>query len=175
MLLAVAGSLFYVWFQPKLPSFHIQSVKTPIFNVTVTPDGTFLDAQTDVKFEATNPNTKIDFYFGQTQVRMTVEDDVDIGSATIPEFTQGRKNTTILKFETNVKKLLIDDESGRRLKDRIRSKMMVVNVEVRTRVGVGLEKWKLGKMAVVVMCEDVRVKQVEGGDTPKCAINLFKW
>lgn len=175
VLLAIFGALFYVWYIPKLPSFHIQSVKTPLFNVTVTPDGTYLNATTDIKFEATNPNTKIDFYYGKTHIRMTVEDDVEIGSVSIPEFTQLRKNTTILPFEMTTDNMLIDDDTGRRLKDRIRNKMMVVNLEVRTSIGIGLEKIKLGKMAVTVICEHVNIKQVDGGETPKCTINLLKW
>ncbi|KAI3842693.1 hypothetical protein MKW98_015360 [Papaver atlanticum] len=174
IIFAIFGTLFYVWFQPKLPTFHLQSIKTPQFNVSVTPDGTYLDASTDVRFETTNPNSKLEFAYDDITVRISYEDDVDLGTAVVPAFTQGRRNITILNFETSTKHLLIDDDMGLRLKNQLHDNNMVVDVEVKTRVGVGIESWKLGMMDVKVVCENVQVKS-SGGANPKCKINLLKW
>ncbi|MCL7036970.1 hypothetical protein MKW94_005309 [Papaver nudicaule] len=175
IIFAIFGTLFYFWFQPKLPTFHLHSIKTPTFTVNLTSGGTYLDAVTDVRFETTNPNTKLEFMYDDINVRISYEDTADLGTATVPAFTQGRKNTTVLDFETSVKHLLIDDDIGGRLKNQLHDNNMVVDVEVKTRVGVGVGSLKFGMMDVKVVCENVQVKSNGGGSEPKCKINLLKW
>ncbi|KAI3974852.1 hypothetical protein MKX01_004963 [Papaver californicum] len=173
IIFAIFATLFYFWFQPKLPTFHLQSIRTPQFNVSVTSDGAYLDALTDVRFETTNPNSKLEFAYDDITVRISYEDNVDLGTAVVPAFRQGRRSTTVLSFKTSTKHLLIDDDMGLRLKNQLHDNNMVVDVEVKTRVGVVIESWKLGMMDVKVVCENVQVKS-NGGD-PKCKINLLKW
>ncbi|XP_042480466.1 NDR1/HIN1-like protein 6 [Macadamia integrifolia] len=176
LLTAAAAGLFYLWFNPKLPIYRLQSIQFPRFNISVTSDGTYLDSHTVVRIEATNPNhKKITFYYDESEVRMTVDNAVDLGSASHPGFSQARQNITALKFGTQVKHLLIDDGEGLKLKGQFRSKSMVIRVEVRTRFGIGVEKLTLGKLAVNVLCGDVTLKQLSAGNTPKCTVNLFKW
>nr|DAD19130.1 TPA_asm: hypothetical protein HUJ06_020593 [Nelumbo nucifera] len=175
-LLVLAGALFYVWFEPKLPTFYLQSFKIPRLDISVKPDGTYLDCQTDVRFEVTNPNHKITFNYGRSQVRMTVgEDDVALGSAFIPGFRQEQKNTTVLKFGTQANHMLIDDNIGTKLKGGFRSKQLMVFVEVRTRVGLGLGGWKMGMLGIKVLCGDVSLKKLDGGAMPRCKVNLLNW
>ncbi|XP_043716482.1 NDR1/HIN1-like protein 6 [Telopea speciosissima] len=176
VLIAAAGALFYLWFDPKLPIYRLQSIQFPRFNISVTSDGTYLDSQTVVRLEAKNPNRKkITFYYDESEVRMTVGNDVDLGSVSIPRFTQAKQNITALKFATQVKHALIDDGEGLKLKAQFRSKSMLVRVEVRTRFGVGVEKLTLGKLAVNVLCGGVTLKDLSAGNTPQCTVNLFKW
>ncbi|KAF6172975.1 hypothetical protein GIB67_006351 [Kingdonia uniflora] len=174
VLVVLFGSLFYLWFQPKLPMFHLQSLKMARFNVSVNSDGTFLDSQTVVKFQAKNPNEKIRFRYGETKVMLSVGDDIDLGSEVIPGFVQERKNTRILKFGTQ-NKMVIDDDVGAKLKGRYRNKELVVFVEVRTKFGVRVGSWKMSMVSVRVNCGDVSLKKLEAGATPKCTINLLKW
>ncbi|XP_010251538.1 PREDICTED: uncharacterized protein LOC104593414 [Nelumbo nucifera] len=177
VLVALAGALFYLWFQPKLPTFYLRSFQMPRFNVSVMIDGTYLDSQTVVRFETTNPNHKITFYYGESQVRVTVgeEDGVDLGSTFVPAFTQGRRNTTVLKFGTQVKHMLIDDGDGTKLKAGFQSKQLVIFVEVRTKVGLGVQRWRMGMLSVKVLCGDVSLKKLEDGAMPRCDVNLLKW
>ncbi|XP_042504574.1 NDR1/HIN1-like protein 6 [Macadamia integrifolia] len=176
IIVAAAGGLFYLWYQPKLPIFRLKSIDFPSFNVSITADGTYLDSKTIVRFETENPNKKkITFYYGHTDVVLTTGGDIDLGSATLPGFTQVAKNITILKFATQVKHLMINDEGGAKLKSQLLSKNMVVSAEVHTQFGLGVEKMKLGNMAVKILCKDVSLKQLSGGTTTGCSINLLKW
>ncbi|KAK9279167.1 hypothetical protein L1049_012844 [Liquidambar formosana] len=82
LILAVSIGIFYIWFDPKLPVFHLQSFKVERFNVSVTSDGTFLDSRTVVRVEVKNPNSKLTVYYGGTRVKVTVgEDDTELGNS----------------------------------------------------------------------------------------------
>ncbi|XP_058100267.1 NDR1/HIN1-like protein 6 isoform X2 [Magnolia sinica] len=177
IIVAIAGGLFYLWFKPKLPSFQLQSLETPKFKVDVRPDGTFLDSQTVIRVQARNPNSKIGFSYGKTQVRISAVgvDGVGLGSGSLAGFEQGTRNVTVLKFSTAVKNQLIEDGAGKRLKARYQSKQLAFDVEVRTRFGLRLWGWETEKLGVRVLCEDVRMRKSTGGASPKCKINTLKW
>ncbi|KAK5776127.1 hypothetical protein PVK06_044086 [Gossypium arboreum] len=73
VLLAVIGGLvFYIWFDPKFPVFHIRSFRITHFNITERPDGTYLDAATTTRLEMKNPNVKITYYYCETEVGVSV-------------------------------------------------------------------------------------------------------
>ncbi|KAJ8621646.1 hypothetical protein MRB53_030175 [Persea americana] len=174
LFFAAAASLFYLWSKPHLPIFHLQSLRTPLLKIAVKPDGTFLSAQTVVRIQATNPNGKFQFYYGRSQARITVDDGVDLGSGDFPRFGQSQKNTTVMKFSSQVKEALIDDGVGSSLRARARSRRLDVHVEVRTRFGVRLGNWSLGKVGIRVLCGGT-LKRLQGGERPQCKINLLKW
>uniref|UniRef100_A0A1D1Y2F7 Late embryogenesis abundant protein LEA-2 subgroup domain-containing protein n=2 Tax=Anthurium amnicola TaxID=1678845 RepID=A0A1D1Y2F7_9ARAE len=180
--LAVAGALSYLWFQPKLPSFHLVSVQNPQFAVTAKPDGSFLDARTVVRLQVANPNGKIGFFYAPMEARVAVPgddddggEDVSLGSGYYPAFEQGKRNSTTVRFEARVKGVAVDDGLGRRLGSGFRSKSLRVLVEVRTKVGVVAGGKRSGKLAVRVLCGELSSRQVEGGASAKCTINLLKW
>ncbi|KAF9614568.1 hypothetical protein IFM89_019315 [Coptis chinensis] len=179
LLLFIFSALFYLWFEPKLPVYHLQTIQFPRFNVTVKRDGTFLTAHTMVRFEAKNPNSKITFHYGETHVQITIGDDVELGATSAPGFTQVKGNTTLLKFDTQVSNALINDADGMSLMSDVKTKKIMVSVEVRTKFGLTLDSWHwtLGKMDVKVLCNDVTLKGLDGGvdDNPKCTINFLKW
>ncbi|KAG6480485.1 hypothetical protein ZIOFF_063985 [Zingiber officinale] len=58
-LVAVAAGLAYLWFQPRLPSFRLQSLNATRLRVADQSDGTFLDAAAAVGILFVNPNRKI--------------------------------------------------------------------------------------------------------------------
>ncbi|XP_062090595.1 NDR1/HIN1-like protein 6 [Humulus lupulus] len=175
-VLAIAGGLFYLWFDPKLPVFHLQSFRVPKFNVTVKSDGTYLDAHTVTRIEVKNPNSKLEIFYGRTQVSVTAGgDDTEFGSQQVSGFTQGKKNTTSLKIETAVKNQLVDDGLGTKLKNGFKNKGLVVDVEARTRVGFIVQGMKIGTVEVDALCGGVSLKKLDSGDMPKCSVNLFKW
>lgn len=175
LLSLVSSGLFYLWFDPKLPEFHLQSFKIAKFNVAVKSDGTYLDSETTVRVEAKNPNGKIKFDYGGTRLTVTVEDDTELGTASRPGFTQRQKNTTSLKFTTRVKNVLVGDGVGQKLKARYRSRDLVVFTVVRTRIGLSMEGWRVGTVGIKVMCGDISLKKFESGSMPKCTINVLNW
>ncbi|EHA8590536.1 NDR1/HIN1-like protein 6 [Cocos nucifera] len=178
-LLAVAGGIAYLWFQPRLPSFRVQSVQASWFRVAARSDGSFLDAATAVRILASNPNGKIGLAYGGGEGRVTVADndgDVEVGTAAIAGFEQGKKNATVVRFSASAKGVMVDDVVGSRLESRFRSKEIRFGVEVRTRLGFRVVGKTTGKVPIRVLCRAVSLKQIERGQTlPKCRINLFRW
>lgn len=177
LAVAIAGGIFYLWFEPKLPVFHLQSLRIPQFNVTVKPDGTYLDAGTVTRIEVKNPNGKLELYYGGTHVEVSVgeDEDAELGRKDLEGFTQGKENTTSLKVETTVKNQLVDDGLGKRLKSGHKSKDLVVKIEAKTSVGYIVQGVKIGTVEVGVLCGGVSLKKLDSGDMPKCSIDLLKW
>ncbi|XP_018827869.1 NDR1/HIN1-like protein 6 [Juglans regia] len=179
LVVAVAFGLFYLWFQPRLPVFHLQSFRIPRFTVTTKADGTYLDAHTVTRVEVKNPNGKLSLFYKQSTVAVTFsaghDEDTEVGSEDVPEFTQGMTNITSMKVETGVKNQLVDDGEGRKLKARFQNKELVVNVEVRSGVGFYVDGLRIGPLAVKVLCGGVSLKVLETGDMPKCTVTILKW
>ncbi|TYH43125.1 hypothetical protein ES332_D11G106800v1 [Gossypium tomentosum] len=178
LLILICGAVFYLWFDPKLPGFHIQSFRISRFNVTKRPDGTYLDARTTTRLEVKNPNGKMTYYYGDTEVEISFGEggyETELGTTTVPAFTMLEKNTRSLRVETKASNKLVVDEVGNKLRARYRSKSLPVNVEARTKVGVGVAGLKIGMVGVTVKCDGMSKKQLDGGDMPKCVINMLKW
>ncbi|KAF8026954.1 hypothetical protein BT93_E0013 [Corymbia citriodora subsp. variegata] len=177
IILVLAGAVFYLWFNPKVPVFHLQSLNFPRFVVTVKPDGTYLDARTALRVEVKNPNQKLGLYYGGTNVDISLGKDggIALGSVSLPGFSQGKRNVTSLKVVTEVRNELVEDGAGSGLKSGYRSKSLAVNVKVQTSVGANVQGWKTGTVGVNVECGEVTLKDVEGGGMPKCKINLLHW
>ncbi|KAL5993560.1 hypothetical protein ACLOJK_014485 [Asimina triloba] len=175
ILAAITGALFYIWYRPKLPSFRVQSVETPRFRVSVRADGTYLDSQTVVRLLAKNPNSKMGFSYGRTEVRVRAKGAVGLGSGWVAAFDQDAGESKVVSVSMKVNNQLVDDDVGRRLKGQFQSKQMVVDAEVRTRFGVRIGGLSMGKVPVRVLCTDVRLHKTHGKGSPKCRINIFKW
>uniref|UniRef100_A0A5B6YGS2 Late embryogenesis abundant protein LEA-2 subgroup domain-containing protein n=1 Tax=Davidia involucrata TaxID=16924 RepID=A0A5B6YGS2_DAVIN len=173
-LIVVAGGVFYLWFEPRLPIFHLKSLEFTRFNVTVNPDGAYLNSQTVVRVEARNANSELRVIYDRTEVWLSVG-NVELGSASLPGFTQEKKNITMLKFTTQAKNELVDSGGGTKLKDGFRSKSLVVSAEIQSGIGLGSGGWNTNRVGVKVLCGGVSLKQIEGGAMPKCSINFLKW
>ncbi|KAJ7962519.1 putative Late embryogenesis abundant hydroxyproline-rich glycoprotein family [Quillaja saponaria] len=171
----VAGGLFYFWFDPKLPEFHLQSFKLPQLNVTVKPDGTYLNVEAVARVEVKNPNSKLEWYYDGTRFEISIGNDTVLGSKNLPKFSVGKKNTTSLKVVTSVKNQLVPDGIGTKLKSQISSKDLMVFVNVKTKAGLVAKGWNAGTMEVNVLCGNVKLKNLENGEMPKCTINLLEW
>jgi hypothetical protein len=173
----ISAGIFYLWFDPRLPVFHLQSFRFNRFNVTVKPDGTYLDSHTMIRLEVKNPNGKLIYNYGGSRWEVTVgeDKDTDLGTSRLAGFTQGKKNTTSLKVESKVSGVAVDDGVGSRLKARYRTKKLIVNVYVKTRFGLGLDNIKIGSVPVTVQCGGVTLKRLNTGKMLKCTINFLRW
>ncbi|XVF22435.1 hypothetical protein REPUB_Repub12eG0171900 [Reevesia pubescens] len=178
LLIIICAAVFYLWFDPKLPGFHVQSFRISRFNVTKKTDGTYLDATTTTRIEVKNPNGKMTYYYGDTDVDVSVgegENETGLGTTKVPKFTMKNHNTTSLKVETKTNNKVVVDGVGSRLLTKYRRKTLAVNVEGRTKFGVGLAGLKIGMVGITVKCDGITMKQLDAGDMPKCDINMLKW
>ncbi|KAJ0053371.1 hypothetical protein Pint_00533 [Pistacia integerrima] len=175
IIFLISFAVFYLWFDPKAPVFHLQSLSFRHFNVSVKTDGTYLNVATLTRVEVRNPNEKLTYYYGGSEVEMSAgkDKDIDFGSTNLAGFTQAKNNMTSLKIETKNNQL-VEDGVGPRLMSRYKNKDMVVNVEVRTTVGVEWNGWKIRPLGVNVFCGGVTLKTLNR-EMPRCTINLLKW
>ncbi|KAL9672685.1 hypothetical protein QQ045_028937 [Rhodiola kirilowii] len=173
----IAIAVFYLWFNPKLPIFHLQSLRLDPFNVSVESDSTFLTATATARIEARNPNNLLDVRYADMAANVKIGDGerTDLGSGSQAGFIQGKKNATSLKFETKVRHVAVADSTGSKLKGKWKSGDLTVNVEMKTGVGFGAKGWRIRPVGIRVLCGSVTLKKLDDDALPKCSINLFKW
>ncbi|KAL9234524.1 hypothetical protein vseg_009386 [Gypsophila vaccaria] len=177
ILVAIATALFYTWFQPKVPSFHFKGLELDRFKVEVKRDGTaLLDSRAIIRVEAINPNTKLKIHYGETEVSLTLDKEIQLGSTTLPDFVQPPNNMTLLKFNLGVDNVLIDSSTGMKLSTRVKNEDAEINAMVNTKVGIGIGKTKIGMLPVNVNCGGITLQQLnQGGISPKCSFTTLQW
>ncbi|KAL0339486.1 UNVERIFIED_CONTAM: hypothetical protein Sangu_1470700 [Sesamum angustifolium] len=170
-----AGGLFYLWFQPHLPEIHLTSINFTKFKVTTAPDGPVLDSECSIGVEIKNPNQKLKMVYDRTQISLTAADgNANLGEQTVPGFTQNKNNVTNLKFKMKAEKELLDSKSADELKNEFRSKSLLVDVELRTGIGLKGSGWGTGTARVDVLCQGVRLSQDRpDGEMPKCRFKIL--
>ncbi|XP_006295826.2 NDR1/HIN1-like protein 6 [Capsella rubella] len=176
-LLLVGTAVFYLWFDPKLPTFSLASFRLDGFKLADDPDGASLSATAVARVEMKNPNSKLVFYYGNTDVEMSVgtgNDETGMGATTVNGFRQGPKNSTSVKVETTVKNQLVERALAKRLATKFQSKDLVINVVAKTKVGLGVAGVKIGMLAVNLRCGGVSLNKLDT-DSPKCILNTLKW
>ncbi|XP_048610366.1 NDR1/HIN1-like protein 6 isoform X2 [Brassica napus] len=176
-LFLIATAIFYLWFDPKLPTFSLSSFRLDGFKLSDDPDGSSLSAAAVARVEMRNPNAKLVFYYGDTAVDMSIgngNDETQMGDTTINGFRQGPKNSTSVKVETAVKNMLVDRGLAMRLASKFQSKDLVINVVAKTKVGLGVGGMKIGMLAVNLRCGGVSLNKLDT-DSPKCILNTLKW
>ncbi|KAM0944479.1 hypothetical protein DsansV1_C11g0109271 [Dioscorea sansibarensis] len=185
-LIAVTGALAYLWFQPRLPLFRIQSLRVSRFNVSGSDGGPFfLDASMAMTIQAANPNGKMGLTYSDLEADVSIaadddDGDVDMGTAVALGFVQGKKNSTAVKFAVVAKRLGVDEAVGKRMSATYASKELKFRVEVKTKVGVSVGGKSTGRVPIRVECGAVSLKQAARGSAtdsmlPHCHINLLRW
>lgn len=177
LLAAIAACCFYIFYEPRLPVFHLESIQFPLFNITSGPDGPAVKSRAVVRIEVKNPNNYLHVNYGKFEADLSAE-NVGLGTAGLAGFTQGKKNLTVVKLTAEVKGVLVGNEAAaKRLKEGVRSKGVVVWTEVRFGVGMGADRWNTARASVKVVCGGVSLKEIDNGAVPKCRVylDMFNW
>ncbi|KAI4364705.1 hypothetical protein MLD38_020761 [Melastoma candidum] len=180
IVLAAFLGLFYLWFSPGLPVFHLQSSR--VTNLTVTPaqgdGGNHVSSRVTSVIEVKNPNSKLVIYYGSSDVDMTLTDgseELQFDEKRVEGFRQRKGNVTRLRVDNTV----TDATVGGMLVKKLKKKEARVVVTLTTSVGVEFWGLKVGKLGVRVDCGSGRgtaLKDVEnGGVMPRCSVNTLKW
>ncbi|XP_075500264.1 uncharacterized protein LOC142538853 [Primulina tabacum] len=179
LFLFSALGFFFLWFEPRLPEIHLKSIDFKKFNVTTTPDGLTLDAQSIVSVEVKNPNSNLRMEYDRTRIYVNaVNGDTNLGQVTVPGFTQDKNNVTTLKFTTRAEKEILESKIAEELSNGFKNKKLVMNVEIESGVGIKSSGWAIGTVEVKVLCGGVSLSQVQdgrGAAAPKCRIKILDW
>ncbi|KAK6142724.1 hypothetical protein DH2020_023072 [Rehmannia glutinosa] len=176
LLLISAGGFLYLWFQPRVPVIRLKSINFTRFDVGISPDGPVLDTQITTRVEIENPNQKLGIVYDKTRVLLSaINGDVVLGDASLPGFSQEKNNATSLEIGMRVQHEVLDNGSAEELGKGFKNKNLLVNAEIRSGVCLKGGLWGvIGTVKVKVVCEGMRLSQVQGGGTvPKCRIKIL--
>nr|GMC86661.1 NDR1/HIN1-like protein 6 [Ipomoea batatas] len=178
LLLIVCGAIFFLWFNPKLPVFHLTSLDFTKFAVTNCPDGgSSLNAQGTVGVEMKNPNKQLKMVYGRTKVELRGgtggSEDMSLGKGIVRGFVQKAGNVRELKVRIWSKELLFG-KSAINVGDRFKRKTLKVNAEVKTGIGIGFSGgWSTGLIGVTVRCKGLSLKHISDATSRKCHVKLL--
>ncbi|XP_022974637.1 NDR1/HIN1-like protein 6 isoform X2 [Cucurbita maxima] len=177
VVVVAAGGVLYLWFEPKLPVFHLQLFRISKLNVTDKSDGSYLNARTLGRIEIKNPNSKLSLNYGDIEIKIAAGEgtQTELGSTILRSFVQSTENKTSLKIETIVSNETVDSGAGRKLISGNRTGELIVNVGAQTKIGYMVNGRRMLPVKIEVTCGGVRLKSLIRGDMPKCSIHLRRW
>lgn len=149
ILLCVGAALVYFLMKPKAPKYTVTEATITTFNLTSQSHLT-----TDIKFviKASNPNTKVAFYFGNVNVEASYE-DADIGQGTIPAFQQAFKSTSMLPLEVQGRNIALHGTPASNLKKGLAKKSAItLKLKAKTHIRVKIGSLKSWKQKVKLSC-----------------------
>ncbi|XP_010248776.1 PREDICTED: protein YLS9-like [Nelumbo nucifera] len=148
IVVAIAGAILYLVFQPKLPKYSVDRLLITSFQPN--SDGS-LYAQFNVTITARNPNKKIGIYYEDGSQLSVYYTDTKLCEGSLPKFYQGHQNTTVLNVA-----LTGQVQDGNALMSTLTAQQQTGSIPLRLRarvpVKVKLGKLKLKKVKFLVRC-----------------------
>lgn len=182
LILSLAAALCYLYFQPRLPSFHLQSANATRLHFVAAGS---LDVAIASKIVTWNPNAKIGIVFGDGVGHLTAADqdgDVELGDGQVAGFYLRRKSAGSLTVEAAKSGVLMDDAVAQRIRNGYKGGGVRVKVEAEVGMGLRVKGRDTWKAPVKVACAPVRLKAVgkrgagaSVGGMVKCQVYLFRW
>lgn len=118
---------FLLFGQPQITTLPRPVIPNPFFNVTETPDGTYLDDHGNGSEESQREDNVLLRRYGGRHQRRGGEDETELGTAKVPKFTSKKQNTTSLKVETKASNKQVDNTVANKLLSGYKSKSLAVN------------------------------------------------
>lgn len=181
IIAAIAGGVVYVLYRPHRPTFSVSSLRISQFNLTSSNE---LTTKFNFTITVRNPNKKIVFYYDPVSISFN-SNDVDVGDGSIPAFTMGKKNTTLLRTIVSTSGQTVDDSSN--LKSDLKKKKSVpLKIQLDTKVKAKIGSFKTKKVPIRVTCEGIKAAAPSGKTATaattsdaKCKVDLrikiWKW
>ncbi|KAL4579670.1 hypothetical protein LXL04_015826 [Taraxacum kok-saghyz] len=134
VIAAIAGGVVYVMYRPHRLSFSVSSLHVSQLNLTSLNK---LTTKFNFTIAARNPNKKIVFYYDPVSISFNSR-DVDVGDGSIPTFTMGKKNTTMLRTTVSTTGQTVDDNAALKsdLKNR-RSLPLKIQLDTKVKAKIG--------------------------------------
>ncbi|XP_010427784.1 PREDICTED: uncharacterized protein LOC104712550 isoform X2 [Camelina sativa] len=180
LLLTLAVSVFFLWYSPRLPVVRLASFRVSTFNFAGGKSGdglSQLTAEATARLDFRNPNGKLWYHYGDSDVEVSVGDgdfETSLGSTRVNGFVEKPRNRTVVNVPIKVKKQQVDDPTVKRLKAEMKSKKLVVRVTAKTKLGLAVGRRKIVTVGVSISCGDVRLRELDS-KMSKCTIKMLKW
>jgi hypothetical protein len=180
LLILIAVAVFFLWYSPKLPVVRLASFKISNFNFSdgKSDDGwSFLSADTTSVLDFRNPNGKLTFYYGDTDVAVILGEkdfETNLESTKVKGFIEKPGNRTAVIVPTTVRKRQVDDPTAKRLQVELKSKKLLVTVTAKTKVGLAVGSRKIVTVGVSLRCGGV-ILQTLDSKMAQCTIKMLKW
>ncbi|GER26473.1 late embryogenesis abundant protein [Striga asiatica] len=174
LILFTAGAFFYLFFQPRMPEFRLESADVEKFDVRRSPGGPTLDSRITARVRVKNPNQKLKMSYEKIRVLVNAaKGGAVLGVGSARGFTQERNNVTSLKVDVNAENGILGNADADELEKGFKSKNLSVNVEISGKVGIKGDKWSAGSVGLKVVCEGVRLISRVERQSPKCRIKVL--
>ncbi|OAY75410.1 Protein YLS9 [Ananas comosus] len=167
-VVAIAAGVFYVLYHPQRPTFSVTSLHLAKLNVSSSSD--LLTSALDFTLVARNPNRKIVFVYGDIAVSAAA-DGIPIGTASIPGFVHAAGNTTWIAATLASSGNNLDPTAAADLRSKKRFPM---EIEVDTRAGVEIGRFKSKRIGIRVSCSGFDAAVASAKATPSTSIAKCK-
>lgn len=180
LLLILTVSVFFLWYSPRLPVVRLASFRVGSFNFSGGKPGdglSILTAEATAKLDFRNPNGKLQYYYGDADVAMSVGEgdfETSLGSTKVKGFVEKPGNRTVVIVPIKAKKQQVDDPTVKKLRTEMKSKKLVVKVTAKTKLGLGVGRRKIVTVGVSIRCGGVRLQTLDS-QMAKCTIKMLKW
>lgn len=157
LLAAIAGAALYVLYRPHRPQFTISSLRISKLNLTTAADSSasHLSSLFNLTLSSFNPNSHITFSYDPFTLS-TFSNSVLLANGSIPAFTSGTKNQTVLRaFLSGAEDP--DAESVTSLRSDLKKKGGIpLTIEMDTKVKVKIGRVNSKKVGIRVSCEGIK-------------------
>ncbi|GMI97934.1 EMBRYO DEFECTIVE 3135 [Hibiscus trionum] len=190
LLVAIAGSVLYVFYRPHPPSFTLASLRIHRLKLKTAADGSSSHLSTlfNLTLSSKNPNSHLSFSYDPFVVScVTSNGDVLIGNGTLPAFVSDSKDESTFRGVAVASLMDLDAETVNDLRPELKkSNGVLLKVEMDTKVTAKMFGLKSKKVWIRVTCDGIK-GTIPKGKSPavanvagtKCKVDLrikiWKW
>ncbi|KAK9664097.1 hypothetical protein RND81_14G019400 [Saponaria officinalis] len=174
ILLGVTIGVLYLVYNPKVPSYAINSVHVKGVNLTVrnkvTPDF-------NVTVKTNNPNGKISIYYEQGSKISVYHDGLNLCNGELPAFYQPPKSVTVFSTEFSGPGFVLSKSARDKLRAQEKKGEVPLEMDVTVPVKIKAGSVKFWLMSMKVKC-DVTVTALTGNTkvvSQRCKVDAKPW
>ncbi|KAE8689095.1 hypothetical protein F3Y22_tig00110944pilonHSYRG00144 [Hibiscus syriacus] len=190
LLVAITGTVLYVFYRPHRPSFTLASLRIHRLKLKTAADGSSSHLSTlfNLTLSSKNPNSHLSFSYDPSVVScVTSNGDVLIGNGTLPAFVSDSRDESTFRGVAVAASMDLDAETVNDLRPELKQGSgVLLKVEIDTKVTAKVGGLKSKKVGIRITCDGVK-GAVPKGKSPavanvagaKCKVDLrikiWKW
>ncbi|KAA8550455.1 hypothetical protein F0562_002139 [Nyssa sinensis] len=170
LVLLLAGS-FFSYLQSNLPEVQIQRLNISKIGAVSSNKQTLLDADVELKFNATNKNDIV-LEYGKLKMDISL-DGIKMGEGNIAAFTQKPHNSTMLNIRSKVTKEAVVKDDVKDLKSNYNTSQLVIDVVMKGTLGFHVSGRELNGFPLTIKCLQIDQSAIDSGLRPDCSVRIL--